>query len=171
MGVIGRKLNSSEPPAALNMLPKLEEVPMRMYFIVLEKIRRPSRTPPARIPRSLPNRTMSAASLATSLPVSTEIPTSASRSAMASFTPSPRKPTSLLRPRCAVMILDFCSGETLANIPVRGIRSSSSLSLIFSSSGPLIASPKSRPSARQTDAATSALSPVTSLTSIPRALS
>lgn len=54
------------------------------HFSVLAKVRRPSRTPRARTPRSWSNSTMSAASLATSTALSTDIPTSAVWSALAS---------------------------------------------------------------------------------------
>ncbi len=74
---MGRNDKNTEAPAALNMLPKFDDVDMRTYFMVLAKIRRPSMTPSASTPRSLSSRTTSAASLATSVPESTEIPTSA----------------------------------------------------------------------------------------------
>ena len=61
---------------------------------------------------------MSAASLATSVAVCTEMPTSASCSATASFTPSPRKPTVVPRARCALITRDFCSGVTRAKMVV-----------------------------------------------------
>ena len=79
-------------PAALNMLPKLLDVPISTYLMVFAKIRRPSATPSARTPRLFSSRRTSAASLATSAAVSTEMPTSAACSASASLTPSPRKP-------------------------------------------------------------------------------
>ena len=63
--------------AALNMLPKLLEVPISTYLMVLAKMRRPSATPAASTPRSFSSSTTSAASLATSAAVSTEILTSA----------------------------------------------------------------------------------------------
>ena len=86
------------------MFPKFDEVPIRTYLIVLAKIRRPSTIPVARISRSLSSRTMSAASLATSVAVCTEIPTSASCSATASLTPSPRNPT--VEPRARWALID-----------------------------------------------------------------
>ena len=100
------------------MFPKFDEVPMRTYLIVLAKMRRPSTIPVARTSRSLSSRTMSAASLATSVAVWTEIPTSASCSATASLTPSPRKPTVEPRARWALISRDFCSGVTRAKIVV-----------------------------------------------------
>ncbi len=45
VGSIGRNGRNKEPPAMLNMLPKLELVPIMMYFIMLPKVRRPSMTP------------------------------------------------------------------------------------------------------------------------------
>ena len=41
-GSIGRNDRNTEAPAALNMLPKFEDVAMRTYFMVLAKMRRPS---------------------------------------------------------------------------------------------------------------------------------
>ena len=75
------------------MLPKLLDVPISTYLMVLAKIRRPSATPSASTSRSFSSRMTSAASLATSVAESTEIPTSAACSASASLTPSPRKAT------------------------------------------------------------------------------
>src|SRR6266536_3268523 len=135
-GSIGRKLRKSEAPAALNMFPKFDEVPIRTYLIVLAKMRRPSTTPSARTARSFSSRTTSAASLATSVAVSTEMPTSASWRAIASLTPSPRKPTSAPSVRCARMMRDFCSGVTRAKSVVCGRAAASSASLIASSSLP-----------------------------------
>ena len=42
---MGRKDRNSDAPAALNMFPKLLEVPMRTYFMVLAKIRLPPSDP------------------------------------------------------------------------------------------------------------------------------
>jgi len=44
-GSIGRKGRNSVAPAMLNMLPKLELVPIMMYFMILTCVRRPSSTP------------------------------------------------------------------------------------------------------------------------------
>jgi hypothetical protein len=99
VGSIGRKERNRDAPAAENMFPKFDEVPMSTYLIVLAKIRRPSTTPSARMPRSLSRRTTAAASLATSAAESTEIPTSAWWSAIASLTPSPRKAVGARRDR------------------------------------------------------------------------
>ena len=76
------------------MLPKLLDVPISTYLMVLAKIRRPSTTPSASTSRSFSSRITSAASLATSVAESTEIPTSAACRASASLTPSPRNATS-----------------------------------------------------------------------------
>ena len=58
---------NSDAPAAENMLPKLLEVPISTYLMVLAKIRRPSATPSASTSRSFSSRITSAASLATSV--------------------------------------------------------------------------------------------------------
>src|SRR6266540_1411623 len=166
-GSIGRKLRKSEAPAALNMFPKFEEVPISTFLIVLAKMRRPSTTPSARTPRSFSSRTTSAASLATSVAVSTEMPTSASWRAIASLTPSPRKPTSAPSVRCARMMRDFCSGVTRAKIVVCGRAAASSASLIASSSLPASVPSDCIPRSEQTVSATRPLSPVTSLTVTP----
>ena len=63
--------------AMLNLLPKLELVPMSRYFITLPKAFRPSRMPVCRTRRLRSRRMISAASLATSTALATEIPTSA----------------------------------------------------------------------------------------------
>ena len=44
VGSIGRKLRNSDAPAALNMFPKFDEVPISTYLMVLAKMRRPSTT-------------------------------------------------------------------------------------------------------------------------------
>ena len=44
-GSMGRKGRKSDAPAMLNMLPKLELVPIMMYFMMLPKVRRPSTDP------------------------------------------------------------------------------------------------------------------------------
>ena len=73
-GSIGRKDRNSEAPAAENMFPKLLDVPISTYLMVLAKIRRPSATPSASTSRSFSSRMTSAASLATSVAESTEMP-------------------------------------------------------------------------------------------------
>jgi hypothetical protein len=93
-GSMGRKFRNNDAPAALNMLPKLLDVPMSTYLMVLAKMRRPSTTPSASTSRSFSSRITSAASLATSVAESTEMPTSAACRARASLTPSPRNATS-----------------------------------------------------------------------------
>ena len=75
--------------AMLTMLPKFALVVMQMYFKVLAKVRRPSRTPAPSTLRSLCSRITSALSLATSTAPSTEMPTSAACKAGASLMPSP----------------------------------------------------------------------------------
>ena len=116
LGSIGRNGNSADAAAALNMFPKLLDVPISTYLMVLAKIRRPSATPVASTPRSFSSSTTSAASLATSVALSTEIPTSAACRASASLTPSPRKPTERPLRRSAVISRAFCSGEMRAKM-------------------------------------------------------
>src|SRR2546428_520293 len=132
------------------MFPKLEEVPISTYLIVLAKMRLPSTMPLARISRSLSSRTMSAASLATSVAVSTEMPTSASWSATASLTPSPRKPTVVPSCRCALITRDFCSGVTRAKIVVSGSAAASLPSSSWSSCVPVRVPRTLRPRSPQT---------------------
>ena len=86
----GRKGSTAAATAMLSMLPKLALVVVKTYFMVLAKVRRPSRTPCRTTPRSFSSSTMSAACLATSTALSTEMPTSAAWSAGASLMPSPR---------------------------------------------------------------------------------
>src|SRR5271166_2011479 len=86
------------------MLPKLLDVPISTYLMVLAKMRLPSATPAASTPRSFSSSTTSAASFATSAAVSTEIPTSAACRANASLTPqkgdrSPGAPRRYDQPR------------------------------------------------------------------------
>ena len=80
-------------PTTLNMLPKLELAPIRMYLTMLAKTFRPSMIPSSSTSRLFSRSTMSAASLATSTAESTEMPTSAAFSAGASLMPSPMNPT------------------------------------------------------------------------------
>ncbi len=73
----------------LNILPKLELVPISTYFKTFADARRPSRMPLCRTERLDFSRMMSAASRATSVADDTEIPTSAACSEGASLMPSP----------------------------------------------------------------------------------
>ena len=73
----------------LNILPKLELVLIKMYFITLPKALRPSKMPSCKTSKLFSSRMMEAASLATSTPVETEMPTSAVCSDGASLIPSP----------------------------------------------------------------------------------
>ena len=104
------------------MLPKLLDVPISTYLIVLAKIRRPSATPSASTSRSFSSRITSAASLATSVAESTEMPTSAACRASASLTPSPRNATSPPVCRWIRTMRALCSGLTRANTVVAGDR-------------------------------------------------
>ena len=168
-GSIGRKDRNSDAPAALNMLPKLLEVPISTYLMVLAKIRRPSMTPSASTSRSFSSRITSAASLATSVAESTEMPTSAACRARASLTPSPRNATSPPVRRCTRTMRALCSGLTRAN--TRGRRRSAPASASSSAASMSRAGQRragGRPRSAQTFAATAGLSPVTTLTVMPR---
>ena len=97
IGSIGRNGKKALAPSTLNMLPKLELAPMRMYLRMLANTLRPSSTP------SSSTRGLSPAGSCRRIPwrcpprVSTEMPTSAARSAGASLMPSPMKPTTCPR--------------------------------------------------------------------------
>ena len=168
---MGRKLSTTEAVAALNMLPKLLDVPIRTYLMVFAKIRRPSMTPSASTPRSLSSSTTSAASLATSVALSTEMPMSAACSARASLTPSPMNPTAPPLCRSSRMIRAFCSGETRAKMLASRAAAASSGSDMASTAAPVSVPPESTPSSSQTFSATLALSPVAILTVMPSASS
>ena len=99
----------------LNMLPKFELDPIRMYLVTFSTVRRPSMTPSCTTPRSCSSSTRSAASLATSAALSTEMPTSAACSAEASLMPSPRKPTTRPARFSASRMRSFCCGVTRQN--------------------------------------------------------
>ena len=107
------------------MLPKLLDVPISTYLIVLAKIRRPSATPSASTSRSFSSRITSAASLATSVAESTEMPTSAACRASASLTPSPRNATPPPVRRCTRTMRALSSGLTRANTVVSVIAAAS----------------------------------------------
>ena len=165
-GSMGRNVRKIDAPAALNMFPKLLDVPISTYLMVLAKIWRPPITPSASTSRSFSSSSTSAASLATSVAESTEIPTSAACSAIASLTPSPRKATSAPVARCARTIWALCSGLTRANTVVAASRSPSR-SPALSMSAPVATCPAGRPRSAQTLAATTGLSPVRILTVTP----
>ena len=154
------------------MLPKLLEVPISTYLMVLAKMRRPSATPVASTPRSFSSSTTSAASLATSVAVSTEIPTSAACSASASLTPSPRKPTDRPVRRSDAISRAFCSGEIRAKIVCvlrRGVERG--VVECRPAAAPVIVPLDAKPSSAQTFSATCGLSPVATFTSMPSAAS
>ncbi len=90
-----------------SMLPKLELAPMRTYFRMLAKVRRPSSTPSATTARSESSRIMSAAARATPVAPSTESPTSAALMPGASLTPSPMNPTTSPAARSAWTMRTF----------------------------------------------------------------
>ena len=93
IGAMGTNGRNALAPRTLNMFPKFELAPMRMYFTMLAKTFRPSRTPSSSTIRFFSSRIRSADSLAMSTAVSTEMPTSAARRAGASLIPSPMNPT------------------------------------------------------------------------------
>src|ERR1035437_3973720 len=165
---MGRNFRNSDAPAAENMLPKLLDVPISTYLMVLAKIRRPSATPSASTSRSFSSRITSAASFATSVAESTEMPTSAACRASASLTPSPRKATPPPLRRWARTMRALSWGLTRANTVVATIAAESAESSIPSRSAPVSALSAFSPRSRQTLTATAALSPVTTLTAIPR---
>lgn len=66
VGSIGTKGKNKDAPAALNMFPKFELIPMRTYFIVFPKVFLPSRAPALSTVRSFCSSIMSADSFATS---------------------------------------------------------------------------------------------------------
>src|SRR6266700_1596784 len=82
---MGRKGRKTYAPAMLNILPKLELVPINRYFITLPKALRPSRISLCKTCKLFSSRIIEAASLATSTPVETEMPTSAVCNEGASF--------------------------------------------------------------------------------------
>ena len=153
-GSIGRKVSTAEAAAAENMLPKLLDVPISTYLMVLAKIRRPSATPVASTPRSFSNSTTSAASLATSVAVSTEMPTSAECRASASLTPSPRKPTDRPARRSTLITFAFCSGEIRAKTLAFCTAASNAVSSRPASWSPVSVPLDAKPKSAQTFSAT-----------------
>ena len=105
------------PSAALNMLPKLLDVPISTYLMVLAKIRRPSMTPSASTPRSLSSSTTSAASLATSVAaVDGDADVGlVQRERVVDAVAQERRPRRRSA-RSSRMIRAFCSGETRAKM-------------------------------------------------------
>ena len=171
LGSIGRNVSTADAAAALNMFPKLLDVPISTYLMVLAKMRRPSATPNASTPRSFSSNTTSAASLATSAAVSTEIPTSAACSASASLTPSPKKATDRPVRRNETISRAFCSGEIRAKMVLPRAASSNLASSRASTSAPVIVPLDGNPKSAQTFSATFGLSPVATLSSMPSAAS
>ena len=107
MGSIGKKGNAIDAAAIDSMLPKFELAPMRTYFMILAKVRRPSSTPLATTSRSESSKMMSAAACATPLAPATDKPMSAAFNAGASLIPSPRNPTTSPFACSALTIRDF----------------------------------------------------------------
>src|ERR1035441_9418061 len=73
MGAMGRNGRKALAPNTLNILPKLELAPIRMYLRMFAKTFRPSMTPLSRTIKSFSSKIRSADSLATSTAVSTEM--------------------------------------------------------------------------------------------------
>ncbi len=151
----------------LNMLPKLELVPISRYFRTLPKDLRPAMIPAWSTPRPGSSRMMSEASRATSTASATEIPTSAACSEGASLMPSPRNPTTCPCALRARMIRCFCAGETRANTRVCSATRASAASSMPSISLPSTMRLASRPTRPQMWRVTSSLSPVRIFTSTP----
>ena len=82
--------------------------------------------------------------------------------------PSPRNPTDRPCLLAARTSLAFCSGVTRAKIPVVPTARTRLESSMPSMSLPASVPPEARPTSSQTFSATNALSPVTTLTVIPR---
>ena len=99
-GSIGRKDRNSDAPAALNMLPKFDEVAISTYFSVLAKIRRPSIDAVREHAKVLVEQHDVGSVLGDIGRGIDRDPTSAACRATASLTPSPRKATSTPRPTC-----------------------------------------------------------------------
>ncbi len=108
-------------------------------FLIFEYIPLPCLTAETIVAKLSSIRTMADASLVTSVPlIPMAIPISASLTAGASFTPSPVMATIWLFFLSALTILSLCTGRTLANTAVFSTTFSSSVSLILSSSSPVI---------------------------------
>ena len=87
---MGRNGRNSDAAAMLNMLPKLELVPITMYFMMLAKLRRPSTIAVVQDGQVRLQQDDLAPLLRHVHPLSTEMPTSAVCSDGASLMPSPR---------------------------------------------------------------------------------
>ena len=167
VGNIGRNGKKRAAPAMLNMLPKFELEPIRMYLVTFSTVRRPSITPSRTTSRSCSSSTRSAASLATSAAPSTEMPTSAAWSAEASLMPSPRKPTTLPERFRAERIRSFCCGATRQNRLVEVSACAQRLLGHVHELLPCQGALTSTPISLQICRATCSLSPVKILTSTP----
>ena len=149
------------------MLPKLLDVPISTYLMVLAKIRRPSTTPSASTSRSFSSRMTSAASLATSVAESTEMPTSAcvQGEGVVDAVAEERHVAARapLDAHDAGLLFGADPGEDRGGRDRGGSCSSSRASR----SAPVSVGAGRRPRSRQTFSATSGLSPVTILTVMP----
>ncbi|MNR14708.1 hypothetical protein D3C85_1311970 [compost metagenome] len=114
---------------------------------------------------------MSAASFEISTAESTEIPTSAARRAGASLMPSPMNPTVLPWARRLRTMRSLWAGVRRANTLASRTASASCASSMASISAPRQTLRTSNPTSRQTFWVTSSTSPVSTLTSMPEALS
>ena len=115
----GRNGRNSDATAMLTMLPRLALVVVSMYLSVLANVLRPSSMPRRMTSRSRSSSTKSAASRATSTASSTDRLVSAACMAGASFTPSPRKPTTWPVFFSARMMRSFWFGSTSTKRSVR----------------------------------------------------
>ena len=147
--------------------PKLKLTASFIYFIILEKVRRPSVTPLSNTFKSFSKRIISADSLAISTAVSTEIPTSEFTKEGLSFIPSPIYPTIFPLSFSKRTILAFWIGDSLAKIftffNIRITAKSDNLSISL----PKIIRFEFIFTLLHTHFVTSALSPVKTITRIP----
>ena len=168
IGLSGWKGRSRAAPSTENMLPKLDEAPMRMYFSMLQKMRRPSSMPSTSTRSDFSSRTASADSLATSTAVSTEMPTSAALSASTSLMPSPMKPTVWPWAFNERMTCSFWAGVRRARMSASIAALSKASLSIAASCVPVTTRVTGMPTSWQTLRETSSLSPVRILARTPR---
>ena len=153
------------------MLPKLELAPIRTYFRILAKVRRPSSTPSATTARSESSRIISAAARATPVAPSTDRPTSAALMPGASLTPSPINPTTSPEARRALTIRTFWSGDRRAKTSVSRTRTFKASTLSAFRSFPVITAWPRRPTIPARRPTTSGSSPDRITTRTPAAAS
>ena len=106
---------STTPPKTVRTSPILDDSRKRRNFLMLSKMRRPSRTASTMVAKLSSASTMAAASLVTCVPVTPmATPMSAARSAGASLTPSPVMDTVCPCDFRAPTMRILCSGATRA---------------------------------------------------------